>query len=367
MTSGFQRAILPAVALFALGTAAAPAPLVARLAAEAAAAASPGPPPAIDVAPVSLAPDAAFAPLAVAAIFLAPAATAEPLAAAPVSLAPDPVPASPSSPFSPSISVSIPASRSLNLEPCTSFGLTANSAFRIQHSALILDAPRLTRKTSRGALHPSPPLRFPSRNLFLAGRARLVRDSLADGSLDPRAPLVREALAPLVESDPDGAAATLGLVLATFPGASERNRVKSALSWAAEHEGGRYYGAFFYAAARRAYERGEYAEAAAMARETALGNPSVAPRSRLLEALSFASLGEYVRAQELLAEIKARHPGTYAAREAPFAEAWIALSLGLRDEAAAILEDVVATGTRAAISRANALLQNIRATEEMTE
>ena len=109
------------------------------------------------------------------------------------------------------------------------------------------------------------------------------------------------------------------------------------------------------------------ADAAAMARETALGNPSVAPRSRLLEALSFASLGEYVRAQELLAEIKARHPGTYAAREAPFAEAWIALSLGRRDEAAAILEEVAATGTRAAISRANALLQNIRATEEMTE
>ena len=351
MTSAFQRAILPAAALFALGTAAAPAPLVARLAAEAAAAASPGPPPAIDVAPISLASATATEPLAVAPVSIAMAQKKDGL---------------PLDTFNTPLA-SIPASRSLNLEPCTSFGLTANSAFRIAHSALILDAPRLTRKTSRGALHPSPPLRFPSRNLFLAGRARLVRDSLADGSLDPRAPLVREALAPLIESDPDGAAATLGLVLATFPGASERNRVKSALSWAAEHEGGRYYGAFSYAAARRAYERGEYAEAAAMARETALGNPSVAPRSRLLEALSFASLGEYVRAQELLAEIKARHPGTYAAREAPFAEAWIALSLGRRDEAAAILEDVVATGTRAAISRANALLQNIRATEERTE
>lgn len=351
MTSGFQRAILAAAAFFALGAPAAPAPLVARLAAEAAAAASPGPPPAIDVASVSLAPATATEPFAVAPVSIAMAQKKDGL---------------PLDTFNTPLA-SIPASRSLNLEPCTSFGLTANSAFRIQHSALILDAPRLTRKTSRGALHPSPPLRFPSRNLFLAGRARLVRDSLADGSLDPRAPLVREALAPLIESDPDGAAATLGLVLATFPGASERNRVKSALSWAAEHEGGRYYGAFSYAAARRAYERGEYAEAAAMARETALGNPSVAPRSRLLEALSFASLGEYVRAQELLAEIKTRHPGTYAAREAPFAEAWIALSLGRRDEAAAILEDVVATGTRAAISRANALLQNIRATEEMTE
>ena len=351
MTPAFQSAILPAAALFALGTAAAPAPLVARLAAEAAAAASPGPPPAIDVAPVSLAPATATEPFAVAPVSIAMAQKKDGL---------------PLDTFNTPLA-SIPASRSLNLEPCTSFGLTANSAFRIPHSALILDAPRLTRKTSRGALHPSPPLRFPSRNLFLAGRARLVRDSLADGSLDPRAPLVREALAPLIESDPDGAAATLGLVLATFPGASERNRLSSALSWAAQHEGGRYYGAFSYAAARRAYERGEYAEAAAMARETALGNPSVAPRSRLLEALSFASLGEYVRAQELLAEIKARHPGTYAAREAPFAEAWIALSLGRRDEAAAILEDVVATGTRAAISRANALLQNIRATEEMTE
>ena len=351
MTSVFQRAILPAAALFALGTAAAPAPLVARLAAEAAAAVSPGSPPVIDVAPVSL----------------APATATEPFAVAPVSLAPDPVPASPSSPFSPSISVPIPASRSLNLEPCASLGIAGYSAFRIPHSALFLDFPRLTRKTSRGPLLLSHPLRLPPRELFLAGRARVVRDSLADGSLNPRDPLVREALAPLVESEPDGAAATLGLVLATFPGASERNRLSSALSWAAKHEGGRYYGAFSYAAARRAYERGEYAEAEVMARETALGNPSVAPRSRLLEALSFASLGEYFRAQELLAEIKARHPGTYAAREAPFAEAWIALSLGRRDEAAAILEDVVATGTRAAISRANALLQNIRATEEMTE
>ena len=367
MTSAFQRAILPAAALFALGTAAAPAPLVARLAAEAAATASPGPPPVIDVAPVSLTADFDFKPLAVAAVTLSSDSTPEALAVAPVPLAV--AQGKHDQPFSTFDTplVPIPASPSLNLEPCASLGIAGYSAFRIPHSALFLDFPRLTRKTLRGPLHPAPPLRLPPRDLFLAGRARLVRDSLADGSLDPRAPLVREALAPLVESDPDGAAATLGLVLATFPGASERNRVKSALSWAAEHEGGRYYGAFSYAAARRAYERGEYAEAAAMARETALGNPSVAPRSRLLEALSFASLGEYVRAQELLAEIKARHPGTYAAREAPFAEAWIALSLGRRDEAAAILEDVVATGTRVAISRANALLQNIRATEEMTE
>ena len=337
MTSGFQRAIPVAAALFALGAAAAPVPLVARIAAEAADAASPGPPPAIAVVPVSL--------------------------------ASEPTPLDLDSEFSVfnSAFVPIPTNCALRTEPYTSLYAPGYSAFRIPHSALTLDSPRLTRKTSRGPLLPAPPLRLPPRDLFLAGRARLARDSLADGSLDPRAPLVREALAPLVESDPDGAAATLGLVLATFPGASERTRVNSALSWAAEHEGGRYYGAFSYAAARRAYERGEYADAAVMARETALANPSVAPRSRLLEALSFASLGEYARAQELLAEIKARHPGTYAAHEAPFAEAWIALSLGRRDEAAAILEEVAATGTRAAISRANALLQNIRATEEMTE
>ncbi len=200
---------------------------------------------------------------------------------------------------------------------------------------------------ARVLARPTPPPLAPNYAALAAGR--LVRDGLADGSLNPRNPAWRPYLTVLLEN-PDAATdseALFATLLAGCAGHDERARLAAAETWAAGYAGGRHAPIIAYASARRAFTSGDYAAAAHRCERILADHPALAERAMLLLAMARAQTGDRVRALQILAAFRADHPDSPAVPEARYMEAWIALQEMRNEEAVAILRDITAQTPRA--------------------
>jgi TolA-binding protein len=173
--------------------------------------------------------------------------------------------------------------------------------------------------------------------------ARLVRDGLADGSINPRNPAWRPHLA-LLLSDPAYAleADTLfAAILSGCAGYDDRARIATAEAWAGGFEGGRFASTIAYCAARQEFTSGNYAAAESRCKRIIAEHPEATDRAMLLMAFAQAQSGDHKRALLTLKGFRKLHPESPAVPEARFMEAWIALQESRNDDAVAILRDIV--------------------------
>ncbi len=225
-------------------------------------------------------------------------------------------------------------------------------------AALPLPPPALvTAHTFASPLAPSLPTNFAA-----LAAARLVRDSLTDGSLNPRNPAWRPHLLLLLTdaaSSPD-TDALFATLLAGCGGYDDRARLATAEAWAGTFEGGRFAATMAYCAARRNFVSGDYAAAAFRCERLIVEHPEAAERAMLLLALARAQAGDRASALQLLREFREKHPESPAAPEARFMEAWLALQDSHNEEALAILRAIVTeTPSAPAAAKAASMLASL--------
>lgn len=195
--------------------------------------------------------------------------------------------------------------------------------------------------------------------------ARLVRDGLLAGELNPRNPEWRPQLALLLSKSGGnvGSDELFALLLAGCAGHDEQARIATAQAWAAEREEGRFAPVIALFAARRAFEAGDYATAINRCETAAKSYPKESDRVMLLLALALAQTGEKDRAMSTLRALRETHPNSPTAPEARFMEAWLALQDARANEAAVILAEVVAANPRSqTAAKASRMLAAIKGT-----
>lgn len=192
--------------------------------------------------------------------------------------------------------------------------------------------------------------------------ARIVRDGLADGTLNPRNPAWRPHLVRLLAAagaSPD-AEVLFTTLLAGCAGADDMARLAVVESWAARFEEGRHAETVAHAAARFAFSSGDYAGASRRCASIASAYPASADRAMLLQALSEAYAGNRAEALRLLAGLRKQLPDSPSVPEARLLEAWLALQDLRNDDAAAILRDIVATAPKSpAAAKASQMLSDL--------
>ena len=192
--------------------------------------------------------------------------------------------------------------------------------------------------------------------------AKLVLDSLLDGSLDAKSPEWRPHLAWLMETPEAGAAPEIvfSLLLAGCEGVDDGARMTVAENWARRHDGGRFSGAVAYACARHLFNSGHYDQAAARCAAIAQADAAFAVRAMLLKILSEAYAGDLALAKRTLGEAKSRHADSPEMPELRYLEAWIALQEMRLVEAKAILGAIVRdTPAAPAAAKATQVLESL--------
>lgn len=174
-------------------------------------------------------------------------------------------------------------------------------------------------------------------------KARLVRDGLADGTLNPRNPEWRPHLAFLLHEAPfsTGAPPLFDLLLAGCAGHDARARLASLEHWARGYLDGRYAGLIAYHAARKAFDSGDYASCIQRCEALARQPGETAARALMLLAMAQVQIGAFDAAREHLAVVDQVHPASPSLPESRFLLAWIALQEQRPDAAAAILRDLI--------------------------
>ncbi len=192
--------------------------------------------------------------------------------------------------------------------------------------------------------------------------AKLVLDSLLDGSLDAKSPEWRPHLAWLMETPEAGAApeVVFSLLLTGCEGVDDGARMTVAENWARRHDGGRFSGAVAYACARHLFNSGLYDQAAARCVAIAQADAAFAVRAMLLKILSEAYAGDLALAKRTLGEAKSRHADSPEMPELRYLEAWIALQEMRLVEAKAILGAIVRdTPAAPAAAKATQVLESL--------
>jgi hypothetical protein len=173
--------------------------------------------------------------------------------------------------------------------------------------------------------------------------ARLVRDGLADGTLNPRNPAWRPHLAFLLAhaaSTPE-ADSLFASILAGCAGYDDRSKLATAEAWAGSYESGRFAATIAYSAARRSFTSGDYAATVSRCERMIVDHSGATDRAMLLLALVQAQTGDRTRALLTLNDIRSLYPESSVAPEALFMEAWLALQDSRNEDAIAILREIV--------------------------
>lgn len=206
------------------------------------------------------------------------------------------------------------------------------------------------------ALVPLPP--------GFAGRAkaRLVRDGLTDGTLNPRSPEWRPHLAFLLDETPFSTEASplFELLLAGCAGHDARARLANLETWARGHLDGRYAGVVTYHAARQAFDAADFPGCIRRCETLARQPGETAARALMLLALAQVQTGDFAAARQQLSTLARDHAASEALPESRFLLAWIALQEQQPGAAADLLRDLVARypGTPAA-AKAAATLESL--------
>lgn len=196
---------------------------------------------------------------------------------------------------------------------------------------------------------PEAALRFDFPKLGLDGEeargmfAQIVAEGLVDGTLDPADPRWRASLARLMVQPAHGVNSDMAfkLLIAGCGGGSEEESVAAAEKWAAGHEAGKYAGTFFYAAAKRRFDAGEYAKTVSMSDVLERTHPKLGIRAMLLKALAEAYSGDPAAAGSTMESAKLKYPDSPELPEVFYMEAWLALQDSREDDARAILAGIV--------------------------
>lgn len=216
--------------------------------------------------------------------------------------------------------------------------------------------------SSRYALSGFPAISIPQ-NFSALAAARLVRDALADGSLNPRNPAWRPYLA-LLLSGTNGidAEALFAVFLNGCAGHDDRAKLATAEAWAEKFENGRFSATLTYCAARYAFVSGDYPASLVRCERIIADHPEIADRAMLLLALAQAQSGDLSRSLLTLQSFRKLYPKSIAAPEARFMEAWIALQELRNEEAIAIFHEIVTEDPKApAAVKANRMLASLEA------
>lgn len=194
-------------------------------------------------------------------------------------------------------------------------------------------------------------------------QARLVRDGLADGTLNPRSPEWRPHLAFLLHEAPfsDGAPPLFDLLLAGCAGHDARARLTSLENWASGHLDGRHAGVIAYHAARQAFDAADYPGCIRRCETLARQPGETAARALMLLALARVQTGDFAAARGHLSVLERDHAASEALPESRFLLAWIAIQEQQLGTAAALLRELVARfpGTPAA-AKAVATLDSLQ-------
>ena len=193
-------------------------------------------------------------------------------------------------------------------------------------------------------------------------KARLVRDGLADGTLNPRSPEWRPHLAFMLDETPfsTGAPPLFELLLAGCAGHDARARLASLENWARDFLGGRYVGVVAYHAARQAFDAADYPGCIRRCETLARQPGEAAARALMLLSLAQIQTGDFAAARQQLSDLARDHAASGILPESRFLLAWIAIQEQQPGTAADLLRDLVTRypGTPAA-AKAAATLESL--------
>ena len=212
------------------------------------------------------------------------------------------------------------------------------------------------------------PRALPS-NVVSTAKARMVYDSLVDGTENARA---REWRMPLVRMLVDGTPGTdfdrvYGLILRGFGGNDERAKIRALAAWADANLSPPEAADVYRAETRYWLNAGDLQMTTDAATRMERARPDYAVRARRLVALAYAMAGELEKAKAEIARSRAEcRPAGWERHELAYLEAWVALQDGDVDLARRNLTAIVAENPKGETARkAQRILESI--SEEANE